>query len=237
VSADIGGVRLAVGSLDFMRGLGVDTAEAELELDRLQATGATTMLVARADRLLGLVAVSDPPRPEAEPAVARLRRLGVRTIMLSGDAPRVAEAVAHKLGMDEAVGSVRPDQKAARVTALRAEGRTVAVVGDGVNDAPALAAAQVGIAMGSGTDVAMAAGSVTLVRPDPRLVGDAMAVSRATRRRIRQNLFWALVYNCLGIPAAALGLLTPVIAGAAMATSSVSVVSNSLWLRRWKPRQ
>jgi Cu+-exporting ATPase len=193
------------------------------------------MLVARGDRLIGMIAVSDPPRPEAREAIVRLARRGVRTIMLSGDAPRVAEAVARELGLDEAVGSMHPEQKAERVAALRAAGHKVAVVGDGINDAPALAAAQVGIAMGSGTDVAMAAGTVTLVRPDPRLVSDAMDVSQATRSRIRQNLFWALVYNCLGIPAAALGLLTPVIAGAAMATSSVSVVSNSLWLRRWKP--
>jgi Cu+-exporting ATPase len=237
VSAELDGQRVAVGSHGFLEQLGIPVGDARRELERLEARGATTMLVARGDRVIGLIAVSDPPRPEAKEAIVRLARRGVRTMMLSGDAPGVAKAVAHELGLDEALGSVRPEQKAERVTALRAAGHTVAVVGDGINDAPALAAAQVGIAMGSGTDVAMAAGTVTLVRPDPRLVSDAMDVSHATRSRIRQNLFWALVYNCLGIPAAALGLLTPIIAGAAMATSSVSVVSNSLWLRRWKPRK
>jgi Cu+-exporting ATPase len=237
VSAELDGQRVAVGSRGFLQQLGIEVERAQPELERLEAAGATTMLVARGDRAVGVIAVSDPARPEAKEAIMRLVREGVRTILLSGDAPRVAEAVAHELGVDEAVGSVRPEQKAERVAALRAAGHTVAVVGDGVNDAPALAAAQVGIAMGTGTDVAMAAGAVTLVRPDPRLVSAAMDVSKATRSRIRQNLFWALIYNCLGIPAAALGLLTPVIAGAAMATSSVSVVANSLWLRRWKPRK
>ncbi|MBN1607906.1 MAG: copper-translocating P-type ATPase [Polyangiaceae bacterium] len=237
VSAELDGQRVVVGSRGLLKQLGIQIDNARRELERLEAAGATTMLVARGDRPIGVIAVSDPPRPEAREAIVRLVRLGVRTVMLSGDAPRVAEAIARELGLDEALGSVRPEQKAERVAALRAAGHTVAVVGDGINDAPALAAAQVGIAMGSGTDVAMAAAAVTLVRPDPRLVSDAMNVSRATRSRIRQNLFWALVYNCLGIPAAALGLLTPVIAGAAMATSSISVVSNSLWLRRWKPQK
>jgi P-type Cu+ transporter len=237
VSAELDQERVVIGSRGFLQQLGIDVEPARAALERLEAAAATTMVVTRGHRVLGVIAVSDPPRPEAKAAVARLVRRGVRTILLSGDASVVADAVARELGLDEGVGSVRPEQKAERVAALRAAGRTVAVVGDGINDAPALAAAHVGIAMGSGTDVAMAAGAVTLARPDPRLVSDAMDVSQATRARIRQNLFWALIYNCLGIPAAALGLLTPVIAGAAMATSSVSVVANSLWLRRWKPRK
>ena len=161
--------------------------------------------------------------------------MGVQTLMLSGDAPRVAEAVGRQVGIDEARGGVRPEDKARAVNQLSAAGKVVGMIGDGINDAPALAAADVGIAMGSGTDVAMETAGITLMRTDPRLVPAAIQASRATFRKIKQNLFWAFIYNVIGIPLAAFGMLTPIFAGFAMAMSSVCVVSNSLFLRRWKP--
>ena len=156
--------------------------------------------------------------------------------MISGDNAGAAAHVARQLGLEHYEANVLPRDKAKRVEALKKDGRIVAMVGDGINDAPALAAADVGIAMGSGTDVAMHAAGVTLLRSDPRLVADAIAISRATVRKIRQNLFWAFVYNVIGIPLAAFGLLTPIFAGAAMAFSSVSVVSNALLLKRFRSR-
>jgi Cu+-exporting ATPase len=178
--------------------------------------------------------VADPIKPAAAAAVARLQGLGIKTVMLTGDNRRTAEVVAGQVGIAEVVAGVLPDQKAAEVARLQGEGHTVAMVGDGINDAPALAAADIGVAMGTGTDVAMETAGVTLMRGDPSLLADAMGVSRATYNKIKQNLFWAFIYNLIGIPLAALGLLSPVIAGAAMAFSSVSVVSNSLLLRRWR---
>lgn len=184
--------------------------------------------------LLGLIAVADPLKPAATAAVAHLHRLGIKTVMMTGDNQRTAQVVADEVGIDEVVAGVLPEQKAAEVARLQGTGRRVAMVGDGINDAPALAAADIGIAMGTGTDVAMETAGITLMRGDPSLLADAVGVSRATYTKIRQNLFWAFIYNIIGIPLAALGLLSPVIAGAAMAFSSVSVVSNSLLLRRWR---
>jgi Cu+-exporting ATPase len=174
-------------------------------------------------------------KPSAGQAVARLKQLGVKTVLLTGDNRGSAAAVGTALGIDEVVAEVLPGDKADKVAALKREGRRVAMVGDGINDAPALAAADVGVAMATGTDVAMHAAGVTLMRGDPALVADAIDVSRRTYSKIRQNLFWAFIYNIVGLPLAAFGLLNPVIAGAAMAFSSVSVVSNALLLRRWKP--
>jgi Cu+-exporting ATPase len=167
--------------------------------------------------------------------VARLQRLGIKTVMLTGDNRGSALAAAHELGIDDVRAEVLPADKAAVVRELRAAGEVVAMVGDGINDAPALAAAQVGIAMSTGTDVAMQTAGITLMRGDPRLVADALDVSRRTYAKIKQGLFWAFAYNVVGIPLAAFGLLNPVIAGAAMALSSVSVVTNALTLRRWRP--
>src|SRR5690606_26849770 len=164
-----------------------------------------------------------------------LHDLGLRTAMISGDNAGAAQAVADALGIDDVRAEVLPGDKAEAVNGLRDHG-PLAMVGDGINDAPALTAADVGIAMGGGSDVAMHAAGITLMRPDPRLVADAIAISRRTSAKIRQNLFWAFVYNVVGIPLAAAGLLDPVVAGAAMALSSVSVVSNTLLLRRWKPQ-
>ena len=185
--------------------------------------------------LLGLLAFGDTVKPAAVAAVARLHALGIQSVMLTGDNAGSAAAVGRQLGITDVRAQVLPDGKAAVINGLKAGGARVAMVGDGINDAPALAAADVGIAMGTGTDVAMDVAGITLMRGDPRLVPDAIDISRRTWRKIRQNLFWAFGYNVVGIPLAALGLLNPVIAGAAMALSSVSVVSNALLLRRWRP--
>jgi Cu+-exporting ATPase len=187
-------------------------------------------------RALALLAFGDAPKAGAAEAVALLRARGVRTVMISGDNRGAAEAVAHALGIDEVVADVLPADKAGHVRRLQQGGRTVAMVGDGVNDAPALAVADVGIAMGNGTDVAMHTAGLTLMRGDPRLVPAALEISDRTYAKIRQNLFWAFFYNAVGIPLAAVGLLSPVVAGAAMAMSSVSVMTNALLLSRWRPR-
>jgi Cu+-exporting ATPase len=189
-------------------------------------------------RVLGLLAFADPPKAGAREAVERLHALGIRTVLISGDNRGAAQAVARAVGIDEVRAEVLPGDKAAAVEALRAAlppGQRVAMVGDGVNDAPALAAADVGLAMGTGTDVAMASAGLTLLRGDLALVAEGVELSRATWAKLRQNLFWAFAYNVVGIPAAALGALSPVIAGAAMALSSVSVVGNALLLARWRP--
>ena len=184
--------------------------------------------------LLGGFGFGDPLKPGAPAAVAALRRLGLRTVMLTGDNEGSARAAAAGLGLDEVLAGMLPDGKAAAILRLRRDGQAVAMVGDGVNDAPALAAADVGLAMGTGTDAAMGAAGITLMRGDPRLVPAALEISRRTYAKIRQGLFWAFAYNVLGIPLAALGYLSPVVAGAAMALSSVSVVGNALLLRRWR---
>jgi Cu+-exporting ATPase len=188
-------------------------------------------------RVEGLLAFGDRLKPTSAAAVARLHAMGVDTVMLTGDNAGAAELAARELGMTRYVAEVLPFDKAAAVRALMADGAKVAMVGDGINDAPALAAADVGIALAGGTDVAMHTAGITLMRGDPLLVADAIAISHRTYRKIRQNLGWAFVYNVVGIPVAALGLLNPVLAGAAMALSSVSVVTNALLLRRWKPAE
>jgi Cu+-exporting ATPase len=187
----------------------------------------------------GVIAFADAPKPTARAAVAALKAQGIVTTMLSGDNAGAAARVAAELGLEQFEANVLPQDKAARVTALKAGPlgkRRVAMVGDGINDAPALAAADLGIAMGTGTDIAIHAAGVTLMRGDPLLVAEAIALSRATVRKIRQNLYWAFIYNVVGIPLAAFGLLSPVVAGAAMAFSSVSVITNSLLLKRTRLR-
>ena len=228
---------VAIGSSRWMRELGVDTDVLGDNAVKLAQQGYSVSWIADlTDRpaLLGVMAFGDAPRPEAAEAVAQLKARGIRTVMLTGDNRAAAEAVGRRLGIDDVRAEVLPADKADALSDLGKRYRT-AMVGDGGNDAPALAAADLGIAMGSGTDVAMHAAGVTLMRPDPRLVGAAIDISRRTYAKIRQNLFWAFVYNVVGIPLAALGVLTPVIAGAAMALSSVSVVANALLLKRWKP--
>jgi Cu+-exporting ATPase len=235
LEASVDGRVVLVGSERLMREREIDRgAQAELAQE-LESQGMTVMWVAEGEELLGMLAVADEPRDGAKAAIARLTRLGVETVMLTGDNARAAARVGAELGITRVIAEVLPEDKAAKVEELKAEGKVVAMVGDGVNDAPALAAADVGFAMATGTDVAMQAAGVTLMRPEPGLVADALEVSRATTRKITQNLFWAFFYNVVGLPLAALGLLNPMVAGGAMAMSSVSVVSNSLWLRRWKP--
>jgi len=241
---DSADVEVFIGSEAWMAERGVDLAELAASARAHESEGRTVSFVAtqqasRPPRALGLLAFGDAVKPGAAAAVAALRQLGVRTVLLTGDNAGAAAAVARGIGLDEVRAKVLPEQKAEAIRLLRAQGtgarQVVAMVGDGVNDAPALAAADVGIAMGTGTDVAMHTAAVTLMRGDPGLVPAAIDISRRTYAKIRQNLFWAFVYNVVGIPLAALGYLSPVIAGAAMALSSVSVVTNALTLRRWRP--
>ncbi|MGJ3261591.1 MAG: heavy metal translocating P-type ATPase, partial [Salinarimonas sp.] len=234
----VGAARFAVGSARHMGDLGLDVAGAADTAKGQQQEGRSVSYLARLDeapRLVALLAFADTPRETAADAVARLAEMGIVSIMLTGDNAGAAHAVARAIGVDEVVAEVLPEDKARIVSELKARFGQVAMVGDGINDAPALAAADLGIAMGSGTDVAMEAAGVTLMRADPEAVADAIEIARATQAKIRQNLFWAFAYNTAGIPLAAAGLLSPVVAGAAMAFSSVSVVSNALLLRRWKP--
>jgi Cu+-exporting ATPase len=238
VEGRVAGRDLALGSTRLQMERGAEAGALAAEAAALETQGRTlAWLLERegdAARVLGLLAFGDTVKPSARDAVARLHALGVRTVMLSGDNRGAAQAVGAELGIAEVHAEVLPGDKVAKVQALRAGGAIVAMVGDGINDAPALAAAHVGIAMSTGSDVAMETAGITLMRGDPRLVADALEVSRRTVAKIRQGLFWAFVYNVLGIPLAAFGLLSPVIAGGAMAASSVSVVGNALLLRRWR---
>jgi Cu+-exporting ATPase len=238
IEARVGERRLAVGSSRWMRELDVDLsalADRQAGLERQGLTVSWLAELGKAPRALALLGIGDELKPEAGQAVAELTRRHVQTVMLSGDSRVVAEAIASRLGIHSVRAEVLPEDKAREVRALHQAHGTVAMVGDGINDAPALAAADIGFAMGSGTDAAMHASGVTLMRGDPRLVAAAIEISRRTYAKIRQNLFWAFIYNVIGIPLAALGLLSPVVAGAAMALSSVSVVTNALLLKRWKP--
>ena len=241
---------LRLGSTRLMQQIGADTGALAERAGALQAQGRTVSWLAELQpgggaALLGLLAFGDTVKPGAAAAIAQLHRLGVRTLMISGDNAGSAQAVATLLGITDVRAEVLPGDKARVITELKTHGK-VAMVGDGINDAPALAAADVGLAMagagdgnpaGGGTDVAMQAAGITLMRGDLALVAQALDISRRTTAKIRQNLFWAFVYNAVGIPLAAFGLLSPVVAGAAMALSSVSVISNALLLRRWKPQQ
>ncbi|MDI1271165.1 MAG: heavy metal translocating P-type ATPase [Polaromonas sp.] len=232
-----------IGSLRWMDELGVDLGALAPEAQRLQGEGATlALLVERTTAGLSpraLMAFADEPKAGAKEALAALRARGIRVVMISGDNQGAALAMGARLGLgaDEVMAEVLPGDKAARVAELKAGGHTVVMVGDGVNDAPALAAADVGMAMGTGTDVAMHAAGITLMRGDVALVAGALDISHRTVMKIRQNLFWAFAYNVAGIPLAALGFLSPVVAGAAMALSSVSVISNALLLKRWRLRR
>ena len=203
-------------------------------MTRLESEGKTAMLVACDGTLAGIVAVADTLKPEAKEAVAALRREGVEVILLTGDNQRTADAIAREVGIDRVIAEVLPADKARVVQDLQKQGNVVAMVGDGVNDAPALAAADIGIAIGSGSDVAKETGGIILVKNDVRDVVAGIRLSRATMRKIKQNLFWAFIYNTVGIPVAALGFLNPMIAGAAMALSSLSVIVNSALLKRQK---
>jgi Cu+-exporting ATPase len=238
VQAVVEGRTLYLGSSRLMQELGVDTSALGEREQALAREGRSISWLAAesggARSLAGLLAFGDAVKAGAREAIAALHAQGVKTVMLSGDNRGSAEAAARALGIDEVRAEVLPADKAQTVAALRGRNKVIAMVGDGINDAPALAAADVGIAMATGTDVAMHTAGITLMRGDPRLVADAIGISRLTYRKIRQNLFWAFFYNVVGIPLAAFGFLNPIIAGAAMAFSSVSVVTNALTLRRWK---
>lgn len=238
VGGVVDGQTLVLGSTRLLNELDVNAGILSANAQRLEGQGKTISWLVRTGpgsaELLGLLAFGDTVKPSARRAIGRLHELGIRTVMLTGDNRSAAEAVAKELGIDEVRAQVLPGDKAAAVQALRAAGEVVGFVGDGLNDAPALAAASCGFAMAGGADVATETAGITLMRGDLRLVADSLDVSRRTYAKIKQNLWWAFGYNVLGIPLAALGLLNPVIAGAAMAFSSVSVVGNALLLRRWR---
>ena len=226
-----------LGNRRLMADNGVDTAALDAVAAEQEAAGRSVSWLARARdrRALGVLAFGDAVKATAAAGVANLKARGIATVMLTGDNRGAAQAAATALGIDRVLAEVLPADKEAQVSQLKTTGQTVAMVGDGINDAPALAAADVGIAMSSGSDVAMHTAGITLMRGDPALVADAIDISKRTYAKIRQNLFWAFIYNVVGIPLAAAGFLNPVIAGAAMAFSSVSVVTNALTLKRWRP--
>ncbi|KQP47655.1 cation-translocating P-type ATPase [Pseudorhodoferax sp. Leaf274] len=234
VQGTVEGRLLALGSTRLLRERGLDAGALAMEARQLEQAGRTVSWLLDADRVLGLLAFGDTVKPSAAAAIARLHALGIQTLMLTGDNRGAAEAVGQALGIARVQAEMLPQDKAAVVQRERAAGQVVAFVGDGLNDGPALAAASCGFAMAGGADVATETADITLMRGDLRLVADALDLSRRTSAKIRQNLWWAFGYNALGIPLAALGLLNPVIAGGAMALSSVSVVGNALLLRRWR---
>ncbi len=231
VSAKIGKDTYHLGNARLMEDIGADIRSFSSRARTLESEGKTAMLLSKGRKIIGLVAVADTIKESSPEAIRQLKALGIRVYMITGDNERTAKAIATKVGVDEHFAEVLPEDKANYVKRLQRKGK-VAMVGDGINDAPALAQADIGIAMGSGTDVAMESGSIVLMRDDLLDVPRAIRLSRFTMDKIRQNMFWALFYNTLGIPLAALGMLNPMIAGAAMAMSSVSVVSNSLLLKR-----
>ncbi|MCR4402790.1 MAG: heavy metal translocating P-type ATPase [Firmicutes bacterium] len=238
VRAHVRGAVVLAGTWRLLQENGVSvTEDVEKARRSMEAQGQTAMFVAANGMALGVIGLADTVKETSKEAVRELHALGVDVIMITGDNERTARAIAREVGIDRVLAEVLPSEKAREVERLRGEGRVVAMVGDGINDAPALAAADVGIAMGTGTDIAMEAADITLIRGDLRAVAAAIRLSRRTMATIRQNLFWAFAYNVIGIPLAAFGLLSPVIAGAAMAFSSVSVVTNSLRLRRFNPER
>ena len=223
-----------VGNMRFMREAGVSTDESKAAVEKLEQEAKTVVGVAPDGTLVGIIAIADVEKPDAKAAVAALRAAGVTVGMISGDNKATAEAIGKSVGVDLVLAEVLPQEKVAQVKKLQSEGKKVAFVGDGINDAPALAQADMGIAMGTGTDIAIETGSIVLVKGSPMKVVEALQLSQATFRNIKQNLFWAFGYNVAAIPLAALGLLNPMIAAGAMAFSSVSVVLNSLRIKRMR---
>lgn len=236
IKAVVEGKELLIGTRRLMDKYGVEASHAYNIMSTLEESGKTAMLVAINKGYVGMVAVADTIKETSQAAVSRLKGMGIQVIMITGDNERTAKAIAAQVGIDHVRAEVLPEGKAEEVKKLQAQGKIVAMVGDGINDAPALATADIGMAIGTGTDVAMEAADVTLMRGDLSSIPDAIYMSRKTMTNIKQNLFWALGYNSLGIPIAALGFLAPWVAGAAMALSSVSVVLNALRLQRVKIR-
>jgi len=241
ITGKVNGVPVALGNLALMKDLKVDINQLDAKARELRSEGKTVMFAAVNSKLAGIVVVADPIKENTREAIQKLHDEGIKVVMLTGDNKITAEAVASELGIDKVIAEVLPDQKTDVVKELQSESRIVAMAGDGINDAPALAQAQVGIAMGTGTDIAMESAGVTLVKGDLRGIIRARKISRATMKNIKQNLFFAFIYNSLGVPIAAgvlypvFGmLLSPIIAAAAMSFSSVSVITNSLRLKRVK---
>ncbi|MFC5988561.1 heavy metal translocating P-type ATPase [Marinicrinis lubricantis] len=232
IEATVAGRRILVGTRKLLSKHSIKMQQALSRMEKLEEQGKTVMLAAVDGSYAGMVAVADTIKDTSKEAVERLRRMGLRVIMMTGDNERTAKAIAHQAGIEEVLAEVLPEGKAEEVKKLQQQGRKVAMVGDGINDAPALATADIGMAMGTGTDVAMETAAVTLMRGDLNSIPQAMEMSRRTMANIKQNLFWALAYNTIGIPIAAAGMLAPWLAGAAMALSSVSVVINALRLQR-----
>jgi Cu+-exporting ATPase len=242
VKAVVEGVEAVLGNRMMLSELGLISPEIDEKMKSLEATGNTVIGIALSKEIIGLIAVADSLKPNAREAIGELKRMGIKPIMLTGDNAVTAKAIAQQCGIDEVLSQVLPDQKAAKIKELQEQGLVVAMVGDGINDAPALAQADIGIAIGSGTDIAVETGDIILIRNDLRDVVAAIQLSKRTIQKIRQNLFWAFGYNTAGIPIAAgilypgFGiLLDPIIAAAAMAFSSVSVVTNAALLKRFKP--
>ncbi|MCK6207471.1 heavy metal translocating P-type ATPase [Bacillus infantis] len=234
IKAVVAGKKLLIGTRRLLGADSIDFSPAEADLETLESQGKTAMLAAIDGHFAGIIAVADTIKDTSAEAIARLKEMGLEVIMMTGDNKATAEAIGREAGVDAVISEVLPEGKAEEVKKLQKQGKIVAMVGDGINDAPALAVADIGMAIGTGTDVAMEAADITLIRGDLRSISDAIYMSRKTISNIRQNLFWAFGYNTLGIPFAALGLLAPWLAGAAMAFSSVSVVLNALRLQRVK---
>jgi len=237
IQAVIDAQEIYLGTRKLMLENNIDVSAVENQLSALEDAGKTVMLMALDHQLAALIAVADTIKEGSREAIADLKAMGLEVYMITGDNRRTAQAIAKQVGIEHVLAEVLPEHKAEEVNKLKAQGKIVAMVGDGINDAPALATADIGMAMGTGTDVAMEAADVTLMRGDLRTIPAAIRLSRQTIKKIKQNLFWAFIYNIIGIPFAALGLLNPIIAGGAMAFSSVSVVTNSLSLRRYDPDQ
>lgn len=234
VTAHLDGKPILFGNRKLIQKFGIDTGSIEQQMASLESDGKTVMIAAEDGKILGLIAVADTVKPSSAAAVSELKKLGVETVMLTGDNEKTAQAVARNVGIDRVIANVLPAEKAAMVKKLQSDGKVVAMVGDGINDAPALAQADIGIAIGSGSDIAKETGGIILLKDDVMDVARSIKLARATMKKIRQNLFWALIYNAAGIPVAAIGLLSPMIAAAAMALSSISVIANSSLLKRYK---
>ncbi|QUG85140.1 heavy metal translocating P-type ATPase [Bacillus nitratireducens] len=234
IESVVEGKQLLIGTRRLMKKFDIDIEEVSKSMEELEREGKTAMLIAIDKEYAGIVAVADTVKDTSKAAIARLKKMGLDVVMITGDNTQTAQAIAKQVGIDHVIAEVLPEGKAEEVKKLQAKGKKVAMVGDGINDAPALATADIGMAIGTGTDVAMEAADITLIRGDLNSIADAIFMSKMTIRNIKQNLFWALAYNGLGIPIAALGFLAPWVAGAAMAFSSVSVVLNALRLQRVK---
>ncbi|HDR8053206.1 MULTISPECIES: heavy metal translocating P-type ATPase [Bacillus cereus group] len=234
IESVVEGKQLLIGTRRLMKKFDINIEEVSKSMEALEREGKTAMLIAINKEYAGIVAVADTVKDTSKAAIARLKKMGLDVVMITGDNTQTAQAIAGQVGIDHVIAEVLPEGKAEEVKKLQAQGKKVAMVGDGINDAPALATANIGMAIGTGTDVAMEAADITLIRGDLNSIADAIFMSKMTIRNIKQNLFWALAYNALGIPIAALGFLAPWVAGAAMAFSSVSVVLNALRLQRVK---